>query len=304
MKEPGWRRVDLNLLWVFYAVFRYRKLTAAAAQLSMTQSAVSHALARLRHLFSDELFLRTGHGVEPTARALALAPQIEQIIRAAMETVSEQAAFDPATAETTIRIAMLDYEAAVIMPSLIEIVRSRAPGVTLICSHAWRKSAIEMLQDNEAEIALCTLGKPPKDIECQLILNEDWAVIARQDHPLISVPLDAAAYMAADHLLVSFIGGTHGSVDRALAAIGGTRNVVAAMPGFIPAMLTVARSNLIATLPRRVVQELAPRFDLQVFAPPVAIRSFPIVMAWHRRHANSPIRKWLAAVLMELYPRQ
>ena len=64
---------------------------------------------------TDELFLRTGHGVEPTARALALAPKIEQIIMAAMETVSEHAAFDPATAEATIRIAMLDYEAAVIM---------------------------------------------------------------------------------------------------------------------------------------------------------------------------------------------
>src|SRR5687768_15201176 len=132
MNETRLQRIDLNLLWVFHAIFRHRKLTAAATQLSMTQSAVSHALSRLRQLFDDELFIRTGHGVEPTLRSVALAPAIERIIDAAVSVIAAQRDFNPETDEITLRIAMLDYEATLIAPRLIGEVRRLAPRVTLI----------------------------------------------------------------------------------------------------------------------------------------------------------------------------
>jgi DNA-binding transcriptional LysR family regulator len=180
MNSDSLKRIDLNLLWVFHAVIRKRKLTLAADQLSMTQSAVSHALNRLRDLFDDELFLRTGHGVEPTARALELAPKVALVIEAALSAVAEHASFDPAHDDVTLRIAMLDYEASVIAPRLIEKVRRIAPRVTLVCAHAWRKSAIGMLQDGEAEIALGSMGAPASDIELLPLLDEEWAVVARK----------------------------------------------------------------------------------------------------------------------------
>lgn len=305
MNQKAIQRIDLNLIWVFHAIFRHRKLTAAATQLSMTQSAVSHALNRLRHLFDDELFLRTGHGVEPTARALALAPEIDRLIEAAVSIVSSRGAFDPATDSVTLRIAMLDYEAALIAPRLIAEVRRHAPGVTLICCHAWRKSAFEMLQQGEAEIAIGSLGTAmPGDIEARLLLEENWAVIARREHPTIRDELSRDAYLAADHLLVSFIGGTSGAVDRALTKAGGERRVAAAMPSFFPTMAAVACSDTIATLPRRLVLAHADRFGLQHFPPPIAVEPFPISIAWHRRFANAACRRWLTAHLLKLYADQ
>jgi DNA-binding transcriptional LysR family regulator len=301
MNRDSLKRIDLNLLWVFHAVIRKRKLTLAADQLSMTQSAVSHALNRLRDLFDDELFLRTGHGVEPTARALELAPKVALVIEAALSAVAEHASFDPAHDDVTLRIAMLDYEASVIAPRLIEKVRRIAPRVTLVCAHAWRKSAIGMLQDGEAEIALGSMGAPASDIELLPLLDEEWAVVARKGHPSIKGRIDRDTYLGADHLLVSFIGGTYGAVDRALAKAGRHRRVVAALPGFVPAMLTVANSELIATLPRRLAVVHAKRFGLQVLKAPIPIPMFHVSIAWHRRQANSPSRKWLVGVLSQLY---
>src|SRR5437016_4492621 len=101
------RRLDLNLLWVFYAVMKHRKLTVAAEHLAMTQSAVSHAVARLRHTFKDPLFLRTGHGLEPTARAIALAPRINHLIEMAIETIEFDGDFDPSV-EAEYRLGVAD----------------------------------------------------------------------------------------------------------------------------------------------------------------------------------------------------
>jgi DNA-binding transcriptional LysR family regulator len=302
MNETRLQRIDLNLLWVFHAIFRHRKLTAAATQLSMTQSAVSHALSRLRQLFDDELFIRTGHGVEPTLRSVALAPAIERIIDAAVSVIAAQRDFNPETDEITLRIAMLDYEATLIAPRLIGEVRRLAPRVTLICRHAWRKSAFEMLQEGEADLAIGSLGVTmPGDIQAQLLLQEDWAVIARRDHPFLKHELGRDAYLAADHLLVSFVGGTYGKVDRALKLSGGKRKVVASVPSFIPAMFAVAASDAIATLPCRLVLAHADRFGLQHFPPPIEIEPFPVSLAWHKRFAAAPSRQWLTDLLLQIY---
>jgi len=295
------KRIDLNLLWVFHALVRQRKLTLAAAQLSMTQSAVSHALSRLRHLFDDELFLRTGHGVAPTARALELAPKIALVIDTARSAVAEHAKFDPTSDQVILRVAMLEYEAAVVAPRLIEEVRRIAPGVTLICTQAWRKSAIDMLQDDEAEIALGSMAAPPSDIESVPLLDEDLVVVVRKGHPTINRRIGREAYARADHLLVSFIDGSRGAVDRALAKAGLRRKVVAALPGFIPTMLTVACSDAIATIPRRLAMVHAERFGLEVLRVPLAISPFQVSIAWHRRQANSASRKWLVGVLSQRY---
>lgn len=287
------RRIDLNLLWVFQAIMRHRKLAAAAAQLSLTQSAVSHALARLRHAFGDELFLRTGTGVEPTARARELAPPIAQAIQLMADALADPGPFDPAQATGTVRIGMADFEASLLAPRLIDEVRAAAPGLTLSIRSSWRRLAPALLHDGELDLAVGFFPERAEDIERAALFVEDYRVVAREGHPALAGGLSLDSYLAAGHVLVSGTGDARGVADAALARLGRQRQVVSTLPYFLPALLAVAGSDLLATVPSRLALTFGPRLGLAVAPPPLALRPFTVSAIWHRRDRRSRLRGWM-----------
>ena len=129
MKAPNFRTLDLNLLRVFDAVMSERNLTRAARNLSMTQPAVSNALSRLRDALGDRLVVRSGYGVEPTPRALALWPSIADALRQLEKSIAP-GEFIAAEATNTFTLAMADATAAELMPGLVAIMERDAPGIT------------------------------------------------------------------------------------------------------------------------------------------------------------------------------
>lgn len=134
------RSIDMNLLCVFDALFDERSVTRAAGRLSVTQPTVSGMLQRLRIAFSDQLFVRSSHGILPTPRAEALAGPIKDLLANALLLVREEA-FDPAAAEGTIKLCGSDYlQHAVITPLITEL-RQRAPQLKALVSprpSGWR----------------------------------------------------------------------------------------------------------------------------------------------------------------------
>src|SRR5512133_2692345 len=130
MKAPNFRTLDLNLLRVFDQVMAERNLTRAARNLAMTQPAVSNALSRLRDAVGDKLVVRSGYGVEPTPRALALWPAIADALRQ-LEASFTPGDFSAAEATNTFVVGMADSTAAELMPGLVEIIERDAPGVSL-----------------------------------------------------------------------------------------------------------------------------------------------------------------------------
>ena len=126
------RGIDLNLLPVLDALLRHRSATLAARELDMSQSALSSALSRLRSVLGDELFVRTGRGLRPTARASALAEPVAEIVERVRDRVLQSASFDPLVSTREFRLAQSDVGAYVMWPRIVRAVRARAPGLRLL----------------------------------------------------------------------------------------------------------------------------------------------------------------------------
>jgi DNA-binding transcriptional LysR family regulator len=286
------RRLDLNLLWVFYSVMKHRKLTVAADRLSMTQSAVSHALARLRRTFGDELFVRTGHGLKPTRRALELAPGIAEIIELALDAVASCQRFDPA-AEAEYRIGVPDQCAIALAPVLAEI-RGQAPGLRFTVRHLWGRMAVNALLADEIDIALCAIPDPrPAGLELLTLFDESYVVIARLGHPFFSGGFDLEAYLAADHAAVAFADETDGIVDRVLATLGRQRRIVITLPLFGAVMQAVGSSDMLATISRVPATARARDYGVGVLELPLLLPPHPVSAAWHQRQSKSGVRRFL-----------
>jgi DNA-binding transcriptional LysR family regulator len=294
------RRLDMTMLLVFAEAMKHRKLSAAASRLGLTQPAVSHTLSRLRSLFDDVLFLRKPHGVEPTARALALAPQVQAIIEAAQASLTGSTRFLPEETSLTLRIAALDYEAAVFGPPLSRIVAKAAPRATLVFRTLAHAQALDALDNNEADIVLGFVPGVPESYGRHVFYRESYAVVHRKGLKYRGTLED---YLLREHALVSFSGERHGIVDDVLAARGLSRRVRVVFPLFLPALAAVAETDMLATLPRRLAQSQAGRFGLRVKAPPFSLRAFPVRAIWHPRSNRDPKIKWLVDCVARAAPQ-
>ena len=283
------RRLDITLLLVFEEAIASGKLSAAAKRLGLTQSAISHALKRLRDVFEDELFIRTPRGVQPTPRALALRAPLAEALRL-IGTALHPASFDPARDARVFRIAASDYETSLFAPLLL----GDDPGATrFIFRTLVRREAIEALHAGDIDLLLGYTWDRSKNCEAVTLFDEDYRVVARKGHPAIAESLDLEQYTRFGHVLVSPGATLTGIVDKALASAGISRRVVVAVPYFFAALVTVARTDLLATVPRRIADCHAAGFGLTTALPPVLVRSFPVQMVWNKRLGLDPALIWL-----------
>ncbi|MEP7262617.1 MAG: LysR family transcriptional regulator, partial [Usitatibacter sp.] len=244
---PFGRRVDLNLMVVFEAVYRARNLSVAGERLGMSQPAVSHALTRLRHVLKDHLFLRAPRGVVPTPLANEIASSVAEglsIVRATFEPRK----FDPATSTRLFTIAMADIGEVVQLPQLVKALAT-APGVrlrTIALSPAQARAA---LGEGHVDVALSNV--PVKMPLHETVLGKPgYATIVREGHPTIRSKLTLAAFRKAQHLVVrpTSAGVRHGEViEKALRAIGAP--IAIQVGHFFPVGAIVAQSDLVATVP-------------------------------------------------------
>src|SRR3990172_1394521 len=202
MNRIDLRRADLNLLVVFQVLYAERHVGRAAQRLALTQSATSHALSRLRDLFGDPLFVRHPKGVEPTARALALAPAIEDILNRA-QSILASPEFDPGV-PSSFTIATIDLTVPTIIVPLIEHLRRVAPAIDLRVVPLVREHVAAAFDRQEIDMAILNFPDPPKRLARLPVLKDRYVGIARRDHPgLKAKSLTARAYAALPHLLFS-----------------------------------------------------------------------------------------------------
>jgi DNA-binding transcriptional LysR family regulator len=285
------RRLDLTLLLVFEETIAAGKLSAAARKLNLTQSAISHSLKRLRDIFDDQLFVRMPHGVTPTPRAQALRPSIIEALRLLSGAI-RPTSFDPDKDERIFRIAAPDYEVALFAPLLAPTdIKCQRP--RYIFRNLIRRQAIDALQAGEIDLALGYPSDGYPGCDGLTLYQEAYTVVARLNHPALAGKLTIKRYTAYGHVLVSPSGTLSGVVDAALAKQGVKRQVVVAVPYFLSALATVARSDLLATVPSRLAAVHASSFGLMQAPPPIEVRSFPVQAIWSRRLAADPANQWL-----------
>lgn len=280
---------DLELLKLFSLLYAERHLTRAAARAGVGQPQMSRALAKLRALFGDALFVRAPGGLLPTPRADVLAPEIEALLDRARALV-EKARFDPATLTRTFTIAASDMVAQQVVAGVVHALGREAPRVDL--------SLRAIVDDGREQLAagvdlvIATQAGVPGSAISQLLFADDFLCAVREDHPLARKRITVEQFVALGHVQIAPRGTPGGPVDDALAALGLSRRVAVRTHSFFVAPLLVAKSDLILTAPARVLATLAGPLGLRTFAPPLSLPGFRIHQAWHPRVAEDPAHRW------------
>ena len=290
------RAVDLNLLVILEALLSERHLSRAAQRLHMSQPAVSHALARLRHLLDDPLLLRGKGGFQPTARALELARPLAEALQS-VRSVLGGAVFAAATAQRVFRLAMSDYGASLVLPALLRRLRADAPGIDLVIRHASRPAMIAGVQDGELDLALGVFPQLPEQLHRETLFEETFMCALDPASLAPGETLSLETYLARPHVSVaSSEAGMAAEVDAALARLGQTRRIAVRLPHWTVAPALLPGTDLILTVARRALQASAAQ-GLALYAAPFAIAPFAFEVIPHRRTEGDAGIAWLRAAI-------
>ena len=304
MNSPNFRTLDLNLLRVFDEVMAERSLTRAARNLSLTQPAVSNALRRLRETLGDELVQRSGQGMAPTPRALAIWPAVREALRQLQESLIPNE-FVPGEAHTTFVLAMADATAAELVPGLTDILEREAPGVTMRVVPLTTRDPRLLLEEEACDLAVGYFPSVLADLTAreqsgepvpfmhQRLYDAEYVCVMRRGHALARGPFTLERFCSARHMLVSFSGRPYGFIDESLAALGRKRQVVLTVNQFFTAGRVVANSNLLGVMPRHFVRVTGIAEQLVLRPLPFAVSPVHVDALWHRRAEQHGAHSWL-----------
>lgn len=294
----------MNLLLVLDALLATRSVTAAAARLRLSQSATSHALARLRSLLGDALLVRAGGGLVPTVRAEQMTPRVRAAIVALREAIAPETRFDPATAQREIVVGGADYSALVTFPTLLGRIATEAPGFDIVLRSTGNDLADDLIAGT-CDVALGPAGATAErpGIRQRPLYDESFVCIVRQGHPALARRWTAESFAAMRHAFIAPRGRPGGAVDDALAALGLRRRIALMLPQFLAAPFVIAQTDLVLTIPERVARAFAVTLPLAIVPPPLALSGFSMAMVWHDRTHDDPAHRWLRERLVDVTPR-
>jgi len=290
--------VDLNLLVVLDELLRTRSTTKAARRLGRTQSAVSHALARLRATMGDPLFVRAGAALRPTSTAERLEVPLRQLLSDAQAIVSGGGAFDVAPLDRTFVVGGTDYAEIVLLPRLLPRLRREAPGVSLVTKFLGDE-VDRALQARDIDLAYGASLRALPGITVEKVADVPMAVLLRRDHPALRSRLTPKTYAALEHVLVTPRGLPGSSVDSALEPLGLSRRVVLRIPHFAAAAAIVAQTDLVVTLPADFASGPLRRLGLVARPVPFTMPPSRFLMGYSSTYEADPAHRWFRRCVVE-----
>jgi DNA-binding transcriptional LysR family regulator len=293
--------IDLNLLRVFDAVLRERGVTAAAARLGLTQPAVSNALARLRALCGDALFVRTAAGMDATPFARGVAEPVRQALALLESALAHGPGFDPATSTRGFRFYMSDLGQAEFLPPLVERVQKVAPGVRLEAVAADLEHIADALGAGAIDIAVGFLPALGPPIARRALFRDPYLCLMRAAHPAAGARLTRKRFQEASHVLVTYRGGGHRVIEEALERAGVSRRIALRVPHFTVVPMVLERTDLILTLPARVARLYERQGKFKTLPPPIPMPPAEVAVHWHERYEADPGNRWLREQVVELF---
>lgn len=319
MQVVHFHNLDLNLLRVFEALAEERSATRAGERLGLTQSAISHALNRLRHVLKDELFVRGPDGMQPTERAAEIAPRLRQGLLQ-LQLALAPSEFIAELSDRRFTVICSEYAGAVVMPALIARLRSDAPHASLSVLPS-NLGVTDTLRSGRADLAIGSFRRVPDWLASEPLLRETRVWVLSADHPAAGDELTLERLVALPHLVIAATGEDEhaiegyvvdhglerlvtrsdaGLLQGALAAHGLRRDVAVTTPHFIAALAAVSQSDIAALLPRRLATAFMGRYRLALFEPPYPSPSFELMTLWHREQGDQQAVAWLRQLLREV----
>ena len=305
--HPTLRRLDLNLLLVFDAIYRHCSVRLAADELAMSTSALSHALSRLRVTLNDPLFYREGHRMCPSVYATQLAPSISSALKFLNQELTIQPEFIASASTDRVQIAITDFTALCIFPALMHKLQHEAPGLRFDLRYLPHSPALTELLAGEVDLALGF--STSDDIQYNELEEINWF---KDEYVAISnisrTRLTLADYLDARHLVVTPWNEKQGVLDLQLEQMGYTRQIALKTPSMLSAPFIVAESDLLMAIPRFAAEKLIHAANIKIFSLPFTISPFEVKIYSHKRSGQRGATKWLKRKLQilaeEIPPKQ
>ena len=294
-------RFDLNLLGVFEAIYARSSVTHAARHLNLSQSAVSHALARLRRELGDELFVRVDGRMVPTALATTIIDPVRSALRGLEMAVGAAPPVDPASSARLFRIGLRPNIEARIFADLATTARLMAPAVRLASVDFRRADLARALAMGEIDVALDIESEATAMLRSRGLRLDVLVVAARRDDPRFAAGLTLDAYLAAEHVFASPRPAGLGSEDVALRALGAERRIALRCQNLSAALDIVARRDLLLTLPQSHAETLQDRGEVALFPLPIQVAPRPLKLFWHDAVDRDGGNAWLRELIGALY---
>ncbi|MDB5795417.1 MAG: LysR family transcriptional regulator [Noviherbaspirillum sp.] len=284
---------DLNLLYVFEALWRDRSVTGAAHNLGLTQAAVSSALKRMREEYGDKMFTLVGRRMEPTPYALAISQQLLDALAAIRKTSNVESRFDPSTSRRSFIIRTRDIGEVVCFPMLLPQLSAIAPHIKLRTIFQPIEETLAGLASGRMDFALGFLPSLETGIHRRVLFTQHYVCVMRADHPLAKRKLTAELFQEQQHLLTEYSGSGHQMLERGLNEAGVRNQIKVRLPQYLSAPHFVIASDLLWCAPAILGETLAAHFPLTIKTLPIQLPEFEIALYWHDRYHRDPANKWL-----------
>lgn len=293
--------IDLNLLVVFNQLLIEKKVGKVAENLGLGQPAVSNALARLRLLFNDELFLRTSKGMQPTPLANQLAESFGYALSMIHGAINAGQSFDPSTSKRSFSIGMTDIGEIYFLAPLMRSLEKAAPQISL---STVRNTGINLKDEMEAghvDLALGLLPQLKAGFFQQRLFLQQYVCMFRKGHPLAKRKVSRTAFYDAEHVAIVSAGTGHSQVDEILDNTSPQRKIKLKVPHFVAVGHILQSTDLIATVPERFAERMAEPFGLLYVPHPVKLPEIAINLFWHAKYHKDPANQWLRNAIFSMH---
>jgi DNA-binding transcriptional LysR family regulator len=291
------RKFDTGLLITFNTLYELRSVSLSAQKLCLTQSTVSAALARLRDLFEDELFLRTKRGIAPTPLADTIAPKVFKIVKD-IEDLASPAQFHPEKVKGTLVLSVNDYMQTSIVLPLVKRLRAKAPGLRVSIRPMVIKTLKEQLASGDIDFAFSIPEFISDELPFDHLYLENYVCAVRKNHPVKGEKMSLDEFCAYDHIVVSPESGdfsTH--TDKLLKVKRKKRHVRLSVANFLILESLLQQDDLIAMVPERLFMASKTLRKLEI---PLKVPGFDVISVWHQRVENNPLHRWLRSQILEV----
>lgn len=295
------RPTDLDLLRVLDAIHTEGGVTRAAERLNLSQSAISHSLARLRRLFGDPLFTRDGRQLSATPLTRDLIGPLRQGLQTLDLLVANAGRFDPATAEAQYTISLRDPTETLMMPAIMRRIARTAPGINLRTVQVRRRNLEAALATGAVSLATDIALPLSENVRRQKLSADRMVVVARRSHPLLRKGLKLDSYLALDHVMVTSRRKGPGLEDVELSKRGLQRRVRLRCRNYLAALGAVAETDLVLTMAERYANRFASGLRLQVLPFPLKMPTLDLYLYWHASADGDAASRWLRGLVVDSF---
>ncbi len=293
------RDLDLNLLLVFREIFRERQISAAAKRLRLTQSAVSNALARLRLSTGDELFVRTGEGMQPTPLAESMAESVSAALAQLEQALRPPVAFTPQSSHRRFTLALTDVGEIHFMPRLIELCAALAPQVEIATVRIGSVHLRSELEAGRVDLALGAFDDAPDAWFQRRLFRQPVVTLFRRGHAMSESRLTHARLVAARHLVVNAMDSPYDAINQALTDAGVDLQRAFSVPHFAAVPYILSSTDMVATVPQKLAELASGPFQLEQAPSPLGLPALQTNMFWHRRYHQDSGLCWLRELVAD-----